>query len=324
MKEASTTMHEAKKSAKVMAESIAQLSFSVVDLLLTGKDLLKVRNKNVAKSTSEVYLEKLNEKSIKKLKNRKDSDTILKKYKAYFGDDVDFVNELIQKTKSKSIYVNPEDLVANYIAKSNIFEDCRGYTKQIKRLNGTEFKKLITNARKIDDKVKLQNFILDEVLTPAERAASWQGKGNYPGIDKYVNKKLPKGYKLYILQSQVEFDKNVCSGYATDLFTIENNGRNAKIINRKLQVKPFYDKKNNIAKYREFAFEYEIKDDDFIVAFGKETLANPQYGEGGSPQYFIKKVQEAIKQGKLQWTGNKIPLSNNIISEKEYIDIMQF
>ena len=143
MKEASTTMHEAKKSAKVMAESIAQLSFSVVDLLLTGKDLLKVRNKNVAKSTSEVYLEKLNEKSIKKLKNRKDSDTILKKYKAYFGDDVDFVNELIQKTKSKSIYVNPEDLVANYIAKSNIFEDCRGYTKQIKRLNGTEFKKLI-------------------------------------------------------------------------------------------------------------------------------------------------------------------------------------
>ena len=48
MKTSATTMHEAKKAAKVMAESIAQLSLSVVDLLLTGKDLLKVRNKNVA------------------------------------------------------------------------------------------------------------------------------------------------------------------------------------------------------------------------------------------------------------------------------------
>ena len=127
MKEASNTMHEAKKAAKVMAESIAQLSLSVVDLLLTGKDLLKVRNKNVAKSTSEVYLEKLNEKSINKLKNRKDSDSIIRKYKEYFGDNVEFVNELIENTPGKEIYVEPiKLLVKNAENQSSFYDFCKG------------------------------------------------------------------------------------------------------------------------------------------------------------------------------------------------------
>ena len=270
------------------------------------------------------YLEKLDEKSIRKLTRRDDGYEILKKYEAYFGDNIDFVNELIQNTPGKEIYVEPETLIQKYIGNTALFNDCKKYTKQIQRLNCDELQELINEAKKITNNNELKDYILDTVLTPAERAASWQGSGNYPGVDKYVDKKLPKGYMLYILQSQSEFDNNSCTGYATDLITIDSSGRDAKLISRKLQVKPFYDKKAKVGKYREFAFEYEIKDNDFIVAYGKETLANPQYGEGGASQYFVKKVQEAIKQGKLQWTGNKIKLNNNIISGKEYADIMNF
>ena len=46
MKKSATTMHEAKKAAKVMAENVAQLSLNVVDLIFTSKDLIKARVKN--------------------------------------------------------------------------------------------------------------------------------------------------------------------------------------------------------------------------------------------------------------------------------------
>ena len=73
------------------------------------------------------YLDKLNARSRKKLtkytKKGKDyyAYEILKKYEAYFGDDVDFVNELIQKTKRKEIYVNPVQLLVNAAEKEKSF-----------------------------------------------------------------------------------------------------------------------------------------------------------------------------------------------------------
>ena len=44
MKQAAQTTHEAKKAAKFMAEYIAALSLSVIDLIVTGKNLLKAKN----------------------------------------------------------------------------------------------------------------------------------------------------------------------------------------------------------------------------------------------------------------------------------------
>ena len=44
MKQAAQTTHEAKKAAKFMAECIAALSLSVIDLIVTGKNLLKAKN----------------------------------------------------------------------------------------------------------------------------------------------------------------------------------------------------------------------------------------------------------------------------------------
>ena len=45
MKQAAQTTHEAKKAAKFMAECIAALSLSVIDLIVTGKNLLKAKSK---------------------------------------------------------------------------------------------------------------------------------------------------------------------------------------------------------------------------------------------------------------------------------------
>lgn len=287
------------------------------------QDNVSAKNEK-ANTISQKYLKNLNKKSVKKITRREDGYEILKRYEEYFGDNVEFVNELIENTPGKEIYVEPEKLVANYIAKSNIFEDCRGYTKQIKRLNGTEFKKLITNARKIDDKVKLQNFILDEVLTPAERAASWQGKGNYPGVDKYMDIKLKKGDKIFILESEYEIEHNIHSGYATNLKTVVTSDYDSKILSRKLQIKPYYNDAEDplYAYYRNYITKYTINDDFLDVAFGEQTLANIQFGEGGAPQYYIKKIDELISKGCLQ-RGKCIKLKNTKISFDEYDCIME-
>ena len=67
------------------------------------------------------YLEKLDEKSIRKLTRRDDGYEILKKYEAYFGDNIDFVNELIQNTPGKEIYVEPVQLLVKSAEKEKSF-----------------------------------------------------------------------------------------------------------------------------------------------------------------------------------------------------------
>ena len=56
MKVSATTMHEAKKAAKVMAQNLAQLSLNVVDLIFTAKDLIKARIKNSAVVTDSIKM----------------------------------------------------------------------------------------------------------------------------------------------------------------------------------------------------------------------------------------------------------------------------
>ena len=56
MKVSATTMHEAKKTAKVMAQNLAQLSLNVVDLIFTAKDLIKARIKNSAVVTDSIKM----------------------------------------------------------------------------------------------------------------------------------------------------------------------------------------------------------------------------------------------------------------------------
>lgn len=106
MKEASTTMHEAKKAAKVMAESIAQLSLSVVDLLLTGKDLLKVRNKNVA-TIEKLQLDLSDDELIKILSKMKKKG--LKKSIEHVNNIIDVIDN-IHVTKHSLVINNADEI----------------------------------------------------------------------------------------------------------------------------------------------------------------------------------------------------------------------
>ena len=57
-KEASTTMHEAKKAAKVMAESIAKLTLDVINVICTVAGYFKGKKKIVNKETNQALLKK--------------------------------------------------------------------------------------------------------------------------------------------------------------------------------------------------------------------------------------------------------------------------
>ncbi|MBO5690772.1 MAG: hypothetical protein J6R96_02805, partial [Spirochaetaceae bacterium] len=87
MKEAAGTTHEAKKAAKEMAESIAQLSLSAVDLLLAGKGFLQAKSKNVVAvvdSTKKSPEEILQEAGYKRGKEINDYSAKVKELQKYY------------------------------------------------------------------------------------------------------------------------------------------------------------------------------------------------------------------------------------------------
>jgi ribosomal protein S25 len=117
-------------------------------------DNIPVRTVNVD-SVSQKYLENLNKKSINKLTRREDGYEILKKSEEYFGDNVQFVNELIENTPGKEIYVEPEKLILNYLSKNKINVDSINIKQIInKNTNFNELKKIIdlinSNVKNID------------------------------------------------------------------------------------------------------------------------------------------------------------------------------
>lgn len=60
--------------------------------------------------------------------------------------------------------------------------------------------------------------------------------------------------------------------------------------------------------------------DELEVAFGKETLANPQYGQGGKPQFFVKDIESEISKGTLS-RGESYDLHNYKISSDDYFNM---
>ena len=135
---------------------------------------------------------------------------------------------------------------------------------------------------------------------------------------------MKKGDKIFILESEYEIEHNIHSGYATNLETVVTSDYDSKILSRKLQIKPYYNDAEDplYAYYRNYITEYTINDDFLDVAFGEQTLANIQFGEGGAPQYYIKKIDELISKGCLQ-RGKCIKLKNTKISFDEYDCIME-
>ena len=126
--------------------------------------------------------------------------------------------------------------------------------------------------------------------TPSEIARSWQGLGKYPGIDEYTDVTVVKGTILYRGEPNG-------TEYFTTLDAIEQSGRDAITIFEGLQVE-----KNPIHGYRSEMQGYLFNED--IVSAHGITNANPQFGKGGLPQYYVPDVQDLIRKGILTPVDN--------------------
>ena len=102
LKASATTMHEAKKAAKVMAQNMAQLSLNVIDLLFTAKDLAKLRSKSSARVDTTSPEDILRNAGYKRGKEIDDYSAKVKELQKYY--DTEELTTLIkaQKENKKS------------------------------------------------------------------------------------------------------------------------------------------------------------------------------------------------------------------------------
>jgi uncharacterized Zn-binding protein involved in type VI secretion len=124
--------------------------------------------------------------------------------------------------------------------------------------------------------------------TPSQMARGWQGKGDYPGVDRYRDITLKKGTVIYAGHPGQ-------GNYYTTPSAINRAGGSQQQLFNGLQVKPHdvYGHRPNIQAYEVTA--------DTPAAFGI-TSANPQHGSGGLPQIFVPDF------GNLKPIGNPVPL----------------
>ena len=109
--------------------------------------------------------------------------------------------------------------------------------------------------------------------SPSSIAQSWQGNGNYPGIDDWVDVTLLKGTKVW-------GGAPGQSNFYTSNAVMKSVGNDAKMLNQGLQIG-----KNGYSTFRPDMTMYELTSD--ITVGCSKALANPQYGAGGSDQYFL-------------------------------------
>ena len=127
-------------------------------------------------------------------------------------------------------------------------------------------------------------------MTPSEIVKSWQGSGKYPGIDDYDDIVVQKGNTIYRGEPNG-------TNYFTDKASIELSEYDSTKMFEGLQVE-----KHPIFGYRDTMQGYQVTS-DIDAAFG-HAKANPQFGKGGLPQYFLPDVENLIEKGIL------IPVDN--------------
>ncbi len=123
------------------------------------------------------------------------------------------------------------------------------------------------------------------IPSTVKAAIMQQGNKLYPGVDKYTNVTLKKGTVIYRGEPNG-------TGFFTTKDAIVNSDYNKQRIFEGLQVR-----KNPQFGYRSKMTGY-VLNEDINVAYGK-ALANPQYGKGGLPQFFVPNDKELINSGKL-------------------------
>ena len=129
-----------------------------------------------------------------------------------------------------------------------------------------------------------------ENATPSQLARSWQGTGKNIGVDDYVEAVVKKGTILYRGEPNG-------TEYFTTLDAIEQSGGDATYVFEGLQVE-----KHPIHGYRGEMQGY-VFNEEIASAYGI-TNANPQFGKGGLPQYFVPNANDYIQKGILVKVDN--------------------
>ena len=123
-------------------------------------------------------------------------------------------------------------------------------------------------------------------MSPSEQARSWQGQGDYPGIDAYQDITLLPGQLL------VRGEPNGTE-YFSDFHAFILAAEDAENFFEGLQVK-----KHPQYGYRSAVQLFMVQKENILAAYSL-TEANPQFGKGGSSQYFIPDAQTLIEAGVL-------------------------
>ncbi len=122
-------------------------------------------------------------------------------------------------------------------------------------------------------------------LTPSQQATAWQGSGAYPGVDTYTDVVLPKGsFVVGAAPGQSPYYTSLAGFFGTD--------GTAQSYYQALQIQP------NLTNpaypmYRNGVTIYQVNG-DMPAAFSPATTANPQYGVGGAPQFFVPGYQDFL------------------------------
>ena len=129
-----------------------------------------------------------------------------------------------------------------------------------------------------------------ENATPSQLARSWQGTGKYIGVDDYVDTVVKKGTILYRGEPNG-------TEYFTTLDAIEQSGGDATNVFEGLQVEkhPIHGDRGEMQGY--------VFNEEIASAYGI-TNANPQFGKGGLPQYFVPNANDYIQKGILVKVDN--------------------
>jgi hypothetical protein len=115
-----------------------------------------------------------------------------------------------------------------------------------------------------------------------EKARSWQGSGDYPGIDAWVKIRLRPGQIIYAGEPGV-------SGFFVDPADVHRAGGDAAALFQRLQVKP-----HDALGYRPRVVGYEVISETDVAS--SRALANPQFGVGGAKQYFVSDWQGSLRR----------------------------
>ncbi|HEY5836887.1 WXG100 family type VII secretion target [Streptomyces sp.] len=140
-------------------------------------------------------------------------------------------------------------------------------------------------------------------LLPSQAARGWQGSGGYPGIDLWRDTTIPAGTQLEALHPKL-------TGFVMPDGTIAALGGDSAGISRGVQVGPSDLNKFIQHNYRVEGVRLQVNAD--MPAAGSHAVANPQFGDGGLPQYFIPDIGAHLDSGAItvvDSAGNALPVS---------------